>query len=122
MEVIMPTASGHTDAIQASRVLGAVVYNTNGERIGDIEDVILKKTSNGVMFAVVGFGGFLGIGEKYHALPWSSLDYDVEFDGYIVPFSKEELMNAPYYSLNEMIENDGVLARDQAFDYYGAQI
>ena len=72
----MPTASGHTDAIRASRVIGTTVYNTAGDSIGEIEDVILEKTANDIMFAVVGFGGFLGIGEKYHALPWSVLDYD----------------------------------------------
>ena len=64
----MPTASGHTDAIRASRVIGTTVYNTAGDSIGEIEDVMLEKTANDIMFAVIGFGGFLGIGEKYHAI------------------------------------------------------
>ena len=55
----MPTASGHTDAIRASRVIGTEVYNAAGDHIGSIEDVMLEKTSNGIMFAVIGFGGFL---------------------------------------------------------------
>ena len=58
----MPTPSGHTDAIAASRVIGTEVYNAAGDHIGTIEDVMLEKTSNGIMFAVIGFGGFLGIG------------------------------------------------------------
>lgn len=102
-------------------MIGADVYNTNGERIGEIKDVMLEKTSSGIMFAIVGFGGFLGIGEKYHAVPWSSLDYDVDSGGYVVPFSKEELEAAPSYSVNEMMKDDGTLARDQAYDYYGVQ-
>lgn len=65
----MPTATGHTDAIPAGRVIGTDIYNTAGEFISDIHDVMLEKTSNGIMFAVVGFGGFLGIGEKYLAIP-----------------------------------------------------
>ena len=87
----MPTTSGHTDAIRASRVIGTTVYNTAGDNIGEIEDVILEKTANDIMFAVVGFGGFLGIGEKFHAMPWSVLDYDPDRGGYVVPFTKEQL-------------------------------
>ena len=87
----MPTPSGHTDAIAASRVIGTEVYNTAGDHIGTIEDVMLEKTSNGIMFAVIGFGGFLGIGEKYHAIPWSVLDYEKDRGGYVVPFTKEQL-------------------------------
>ncbi|MER8753899.1 PRC-barrel domain-containing protein, partial [Mesorhizobium sp. M1050] len=62
----MPTPSGHTDAIRASRVIGTTVYNTAGKEIGTIDDVMLEKTANGIMFAVISFGGFLGIGERYH--------------------------------------------------------
>jgi sporulation protein YlmC with PRC-barrel domain len=72
----MPTATGHTQAIAASRVKNTNVYNTGGEKIGRVEDVVLDKLSNNIMFAVIGFGGFLGMGEKYHPIPWSLLDYD----------------------------------------------
>ncbi|MET0599588.1 MAG: PRC-barrel domain-containing protein [Mesorhizobium sp.] len=114
----MPTQTGHTDAIAASRVIGTEVYNSSGENIGTIEDVMLEKTSNGIMFAVIGFGGFLGIGEKYHAIPWSALDYDVDRGGYVVPFSKEQLEAAPAYSINELTGDDGRRARDASFEYY----
>ena len=59
----MQTPGGHTNAITASRVIGTAVYNTAGDRIGSIEDVMLEKMSNGIMFAVIGFGGFLVIVE-----------------------------------------------------------
>ncbi|MGB3387324.1 MAG: PRC-barrel domain-containing protein [Pseudaminobacter sp.] len=114
----MPTVSGHTDAIAASRVIGTAVYNTAGDRIGSIEDVMLDKTSNGIMFAVIGFGGFLGIGEKYHAIPWSVLDYEIDQGGYVVPFTKEQLEAAPVYSINELTGADGMRARDASYDYY----
>lgn len=114
----MPTASGHTDAIRVSRVIGTSVYNTTGEKIGEVEDVMLEKTSNGIMFAVIGFGGFLGMGEKYHAMPWSVLDYDPERGGYVVPYSTEQLRTAPVYDINELTEDDGTRARDMSFRYY----
>lgn len=114
----MVTATGHTQAIQASRVIGTDVYNTQGKHIGSIEDVMLDKTSSNIMFAVIGFGGFLGIGEKYHAIPWSSLDYDSAQGGYVVPFSKEQLEAAPVYDINDLTSSDGKAARDKSYDYY----
>lgn len=111
------TPSGHTNAITASRVIGTAVYNHAGDRIGSIEDVMLEKMSNGIMFAVIGFGGFLGIGEKYHAIPWASLDYDEDRGGYVVPFTKEELEAAPAYSINDLTK-EGVRARDASYEYY----
>jgi sporulation protein YlmC with PRC-barrel domain len=114
----MPTPSGHTEAIRASRVIGTNVYNSAGESIGEIEDIMLEKTSNDIMFAVIGFGGFLGMGEKYHAVPWSLLDYDQEQGGYVVPFTADQLRQAPAYDINELTENDGYKARDMSYQYY----
>jgi len=112
------TPSGHTNAITASKVIGTAVYNTQGDRIGSIEDVMLEKMSNGIMFAVIGFGGFLGIGEKYHAIPWSSLDYSDERGGYVVPYSKQQLEAAPSYSINDLTRDGGTAARNASYDYY----
>lgn len=114
----MTTPSGHTDAIRASRVIGTTVYNTSGQNIGKIEDVMLDKMSNGIMFAIVGFGGFLGMGEKYHAIPWSVLDYDEKFAGYVVPFTREQLEAAPANSIDALTGSDGENARDAAYNYY----
>lgn len=116
----MVTKSGHTEAIPASKVIGSGVYGTSGEKIGSIEDVMLHKTSNNIMFAIVGFGGFLGLGEKYHALPWSVLNYEKQVGGYVVPFSKEQLQAAPAHSISELSREDGAEARDAAFAYYKA--
>ena len=114
----MNTQTGHTDAIAASRVIGTDVFSTGGEKIGKIEDVMLEKSSNGIMFAVIGFGGFLGIGEKYHAIPWSALDYEKARGGYVVPFSEEQLKAAPAHSINELTGDDGKAARDASYAYY----
>src|SRR6185312_16537880 len=93
----MTTSSGHTSAILASRVKGTAVYNGQGERIGTVEDIVLDKLSNQIMFAALGFGGFLGMGEKYHPVPWSMLDYDADKGGYVVPMNKDVLQSAPAY-------------------------
>ncbi|HWA17528.1 MAG TPA: PRC-barrel domain-containing protein [Devosia sp.] len=114
----MPTASGHTTAIRASRVIGTAVKDRAGHTLGKIEDVVLDKTDNAVMFAVVGFGGVVGVGEKYHPLPWSVLDYDEAENAYVVPYSKDELEAAPSDSIKELTKDDGTFTRARAFDYY----
>jgi sporulation protein YlmC with PRC-barrel domain len=115
----MPTASGHTTAIRARKVIGTAVKNTQGERVGEIEDVILDKLSERIMFAIVGMGGFLGIGEKFHPLPWAALHFDETADAYVIPFSKEQLMAAPADTISELTRGDGVAAfRKRAHDYY----
>src|SRR5580704_6036784 len=109
----MATVSGHTSAIRAKKVLGTNVNDTSGSKIGTIEDVILDKNSNSILFAVVGFGGFLGMNEKYHPIPWSSLDYDPDDGAYVVSFTKEQLKAAPSGSIDELIQDDGMQLRDR---------
>ncbi len=114
----MPTATGHTAAIRARKVHGTDVIDRSGKRIGEIEDLVLDKLSSHIMFAVVSFAGFLGIGEKYHPIPWSSLKYDKAKDSYVVDFTKEQLESAPAASIKELVGDDGQAYRDMAFDYY----
>src|ERR1700733_5645841 len=98
----MTTSSGHTTAILASKVKGTAVYNDTGDKIGTVEDVVLDKLSNQILFAALGFGGVLGLGEKYYPVPWSMLNYDEGKGGYVVPLSKERLENAPAYDLKDL--------------------
>jgi len=117
----MPTASGHTSAIRASKVIGTSVFNPTGDKIGKVEDVVLDKQSNNIMFAVVGFGGFLGMNEKFHPLPWSTLDYQKQQNGYVVNVTKEQLEAAPSDGIDELTRADGgEQLRDQVYDYYRA--
>jgi sporulation protein YlmC with PRC-barrel domain len=116
----MTTASGHTSAIRAKKVLGTNVTDRTGKKIGEVEDVVLDKKSNNILFAVVGFGGFLGMAEKYHPVPWASLDYDESYGSYVVDFTKEQLQAAPAGSIDELTRGDGMGYRDRAYDYYKA--
>lgn len=116
----MTTASGHTSAIRTTKVIGTAIKDPSGTTIGEVEDIMLDKTSNSILFAVVSFGGFLGMGEKYHPIPWSSLDYDEAQDAYVVNFTKEQLEAAPVASIDELTEADGMRMRDRTYDYYKA--
>lgn len=114
----MTTSSGHTSAIRVSKVLGTNVRDPAGQKIGEVEDVILDKESNRIMFAVLSFGGFLGMAEKYHPLPWASLDYDENQNAYIVNYTKEQLKAAPAGSVDELTRDDGLNFRDRTYAYY----
>lgn len=116
----MTTSSGHTSAILASRVKGTAVYDDSGEKIGTVEDVVLDKQSNRIMFAALGFGGVLGMGEKYYPVPWSLLDYSEDKGGYVVPLTRDRLESAPAYDLKDLTKHDGSLGdiRQESYDYY----
>lgn len=88
--------------ISSERVTGTNVYNPQGEKIGNIDSVMIDKHSGQVCFAVMSFGGFLGIGEKYHQLPWDGLTYSEEQEGYVVNVSREALEDAPSYNRDEL--------------------
>ncbi len=115
----MPTEHGHTTAIRAKKVLGTAVNDQAGDKIGHIEDIVLDKTSNDILFAVVSFGGFLGMGEKFHAIPWSGLTYNTDSDAYVVAYSRDQLETAPADEISELIRNDGADYRAKSYEYYG---
>lgn len=109
------------DLIMASRVTGAAVYNRTGERIGHVEDLSIHKVTGQTVYALMSFGGFLGLGERLHPLPWSMLDYDPGRSGYVVPLDKAELEKAPALDRMELERlGAGDEWRTRLFDYYGA--
>jgi PRC-barrel domain len=87
--------------ISAGKVQGTNVYNTQGESLGEVYDVMIDKRSGKIAYAVMSFGGFLGIGNRYHPLPWSTLKYDTRQGGYVVGLTKQQLEGAPTYGINE---------------------
>ena len=88
--------------ITSDRVEGTPVFNRAGERIGHIANLSIDKISGQVVYALMSFGGFLGMGGRYHPLPWDILRYDTAQDGYVVPMDKAALKTAPSYSLDEL--------------------
>lgn len=104
--------------IAASKVNGTNVYNTAGEKLGSVYDVMLDKISGKAQYAVMSFGGFLGIGDKYTPLPWNQLKYDTQQGGYVVGIDRSRLEKAPAYGASEMALWDD--RRDRDIDaYYG---
>ena len=107
--------------ITASRVTGTAVFNKSDERIGHVEDLSIDKLTGEVRYALLSFGGFLGIGERIHPLPWSVLKYDTVREGYVLPLDRAQLEAAPSYTKDELEGFGGgdMLFRDSLFSYYG---
>jgi sporulation protein YlmC with PRC-barrel domain len=105
--------------IRASRVSGTEVYNADGEHIGQIDDVVLDKRSGKADYAIMSFGGFLGIGERYHPLPWQSLAYDPARGGYVVSVDRDRLECAPTYARNEEPDWNDRAFNDRILGHYG---
>ncbi|MBS3021472.1 hypothetical protein DJFAAGMI_04245 [Comamonas sp. PE63] len=104
--------------ISSDRVNGTNVYNPNGDKLGSIDSLMIDKLSGKVRYAVMQFGGFLGIGSDLYPLPWDSLKYEPSQGGYVVSVTKERLENAPHYAGGALPEYTDDYGR-RVYDHYG---
>jgi hypothetical protein len=107
-----------TSLIGSDKVEGTAVYGGDNRKIGTLQRVIIDKVSGKVAYAVVSFGGFLGMGEDYYPLPWTNLKYDTSLGGYRVGITEDQLKGAPKFNRNtEWDWSDR--SRDKAvYDHY----
>jgi hypothetical protein len=113
------TATDETDRLIASnKVEGTAVFNREGERLGTVYNFMVDKRSGQVEYAVMSFGGFLGIGDSYHPLPWNVLTYDTDQGGYVVDLDKDQLEKAPSYRSGAEPRYDRAYG-EQVYGYYG---
>src|SRR4051794_3224648 len=83
--------------IESDRVEGTSVYDPQGNSIGSIKRLMIEKLSGKVAYAVMSFGGFLGMGEDEHTIPWNKLTYDTNLGGYRTDITEEQLKGAPTF-------------------------
>lgn len=102
--------------ISSTDVNGTEVYSPQGEHLGHIDHLMIDKVSGNISYAVMQFGGFLGIGADQHPLPWKKLRYDTGLGGYVTDLTKAQLENAPAVPADWRENRD--YAR-RAYDYYG---
>ena len=104
--------------ISSKKVEGTPVFNTKGEKLGHVDHMMIGKYSGRVEYAVMDFGGFLGMGEKHHPLPWEVLDYDTRLEGYVVDLDKDRLEQAPSFAHDQTPEYDRNYG-ETVYAYYG---
>jgi hypothetical protein len=112
----IPAGTGRL--IAGAKVAGTPVYSLAGEKLGSVEDVMIDKQSGHIAYAVLSFGGFLGVGERHHPMPWAALHYDTEMGGYVVNLDRATLEGAPAYADDEAIHWDDTVWGKRVHDFY----
>jgi sporulation protein YlmC with PRC-barrel domain len=97
---MVTTSNIMSDVISSDKVEGTSVYNTAGDKLGSVDDLMIDKVSGQVRYAVLEFGGFLGMGTDRYPIPWKVLKYSTDRGGYVVPLDKASLDKAPKYAEN----------------------
>jgi sporulation protein YlmC with PRC-barrel domain len=103
--------------IASDKVEGTAVYNRQGEKLGSVHNFMVDKRSGKVEYAIMSFGGFLGMGDSYHPLPWNVLTYDTRQGGYVVDLDKRVLQDAPSYKSGEEPQYDRAYD-EEVYKYY----
>ena len=112
MDDVRTATATHLEADETNRLIssekvdGTAVYDRRGERLGSVHHLMIDKYTGQVAYAVMSFGGFLGIGESYHPLPWKMLTYDTRLGGYVVDLDRRRLEGAPSYTSREIPDWD----------------
>ena len=115
----VPATDETGDLIASDKVEGTAVYNRQREHMGTVKNFMVNKRSGQVAYAVMSFGGFLGMGESYHPLPWKVLTYDTGIGGYVVDLTRQQLEGAPSYTSSDMPDWSTPTYGRQVSDYYG---
>jgi hypothetical protein len=104
--------------IGSDKVEGTSVYGADDRKIGSVQRVMIDKIGGKVAYAVITFGGFLGIGEDYYPMPWANLKYDTNLNGYRVAVTEDQLKNAPKYNRNTDWDWSDRQRDRTVYDYY----
>jgi len=102
--------------VSSSDVNGTEVYSPTGDHLGHIDHLMIDKLSGQIAYAVMGFGGFLGMGESHHPVPWKKLSYDTSLGGFVTDITQEQLTGAPTWGDNWYEDRD---YQRRSYDYYG---
>jgi sporulation protein YlmC with PRC-barrel domain len=120
---MQPKTARETGAIVrvTKDVVGKKVVNFGGEIVGEIEEVVIDSAAARVTYAIMSFGGFLGIGDKLFAVPWVSLTYDRMRDAYVMKADKELLKNAPGFDKDNWPDMSDPTRLSQIYKYYNSE-
>src|SRR5882757_4483365 len=108
--------------IGSDKVEGTAVYGAGDRKIGSIERVMIDKKSGRVSYAVLGFGGILGLGNDHYPLPWQSLKYDTRLGGYVTGVTEDQLRCAPKYGSERDWNWSDLGTTRTVNDYYGVPV
>jgi hypothetical protein len=116
-----PSAREIGTLIGSDKVEGTPVYRSNEDRIGTIKRVMIDKLTGKVGYAIMSFGGILGIGDAYYPIPWSLLTYNEGLGGYEVNITEDQLKGAPTLRSGDEWSYADRAREAELLDYYGSR-
>jgi len=120
-ETIVKPETKHHALVASDRVEGTIIRRLSGERVGTIQRLMIDKVSGNVAYAVLRFGGFLGMGEKHLPIPWERLKFDMTRQAYLVSLTDAELAKAPSYAAGDEFDWGDRKSEVALHNYYGAR-
>lgn len=108
----------HPLVLSASTLIGNNVRNSDGDSLGEIEEIMLDRSDGRVAYAVLSFGGFLGVGDKLFAVPWQVLEIDTENHEFILDVPKDRLKEAPGFDKDDWPSSADRSFMDEVYGYY----
>ena len=112
-------ARDKSGVLKLSTVLGMKVQDTEGKKLGDIKDLVIDPVDGSIGYAVLDFGGFLGIGDKYFAVPWEALQWTPDHKTIVLDVSKKDLKQAPGFDKNKWPDLGSEEQALLIYEYYG---
>jgi sporulation protein YlmC with PRC-barrel domain len=107
--------------IASDRVEGTAVRRSDGRKIGTIQRLMIDKVSGNVAYAILSFGGILGMGQKHLPVPWSRMQYSPLLEAYEIDLTDEELAKAPSYAADKDFDWGNRARETEIHKYYGAR-
>ena len=98
----VPYAVDDAQLVSAAAMTGQALFDRSGAKLGVVKDLFINRLTGQVEFVIGATGGFLGVGEKFHPLPWSALVYNTTPEGYVVSVAKEHIRAAPAYDRDQL--------------------
>ena len=117
-----PNGGPGPELMGADTLVGNDVYNQLGEKLGDIKEVMLDMRSGRVAYAVLSFGGFLGMGEKLFAVPWNALTLDTATKSFKLNVDKDRLKTAPGFDKDHWPNMADATWAQSIHAYYGTKL
>ena len=107
--------------IASDRIEGTAVRRSDGKKVGTIERLMIDKVSGNVAYAILSFGGILGMGQKHLPVPWSRMQYSPFLEAYEINLTDEELGKAPSYAADKDFDWGNRAREEEIHDYYKAR-
>lgn len=105
--------------LSATSITGTSIRNRKGENLGSIKDLMLNTENSGVEYAVVSFGGFLGLGDKYFAIPMEAFEIDNKKEEFVLDVSRDKLENAPGFDKDNWPSTANDTFINKVYSHYG---